>query len=79
MVAAAPSGSGLQFSLFGLLGASVSPVEGLEINVLGLSFGINPFDLSIKLPMLGRIGPGRVFGQRTPAAAPASRPQASPR
>jgi len=59
IVASAPSGSGVQFSLAGLLGILVSGVEGLEVNVLGLSFGVNPFDPSIKLPLVGRIGPER--------------------
>jgi hypothetical protein len=57
LVSTAPSGSGMQFSLFGLLGLTASGVEGLEINVLGLSFGANPFEPSLKLPFVGRIGP----------------------
>ena len=52
----APSGSGFQLSLFGLLGILVSRVEGIEINVLGLSWGFNPFTLTLKLPMIGRLG-----------------------
>ena len=59
IVSSAPSGSGHQFSLRGLLGVAASGVEGLEVNVLGLTFGINPFDLSLKLPLVGRIGPER--------------------
>lgn len=55
----APSGSGYQLSLLGLFGIAASGVEGLEINVLGLTFGINPFDPSLKLPMVGRLGPER--------------------
>lgn len=57
--ASAPSGSGVQLSVAGLLGVLASDVEGLEVNVLGLSFGVNPFDLSLKLPLIGRIGPAR--------------------
>ena len=30
--------------------------EGLEVNVLGLSFGIDPLTPAIKLPGIGRIG-----------------------
>ncbi|HUK04475.1 MAG TPA: DUF3750 domain-containing protein [Burkholderiales bacterium] len=56
---AAPSGRGLQLSLGGLLALTASAVEGLELNLLGLSFGINPFDPALKLPLLGRIGPAR--------------------
>jgi hypothetical protein len=59
IVASAPSGSGHQISLRGLLGVAASGVEGLEVNVLGLTFGINPFDPSLKLPFVGRIGPER--------------------
>jgi hypothetical protein len=66
IVGTAPSGRGVQLSLAGLLGVSASGVEGLELNVLGLSFGVGPSGL--KLPLIGRIGPSRV------AAVPASEP-----
>ncbi len=56
VTASAPSGGGLQLSLFGLLGVLASGVEGLEINVLGLTFGIDPSPLAIKLPLVGRLG-----------------------
>jgi hypothetical protein len=59
--ASAPSGGGGQASLAGLLAVTASGVEGLELNVLGLTFGINPFDPSLKLPLVGRIGPERNF------------------
>jgi len=59
LVGSAPSGSGLQLSLFGLLGVTASGVEGLEINVLGLTFGVNPFEPALKLPLVGRLGPAR--------------------
>jgi hypothetical protein len=59
VLGSAPSGSGLQFSLFGLAGITASRVEGLEVNLLGLTFGINPFDPALKLPLVGRIGPSR--------------------
>lgn len=58
---AAPSGRGLQFSLGGLFALTASGVEGLELNLLGLTFGLNPFDPALKLPLLGRLGPARVF------------------
>ncbi len=54
--AAAPSGSGVQFSVVGVLGLTASSVEGLELNLLGLTFGLDPWPPAIKLPMLGRIG-----------------------
>ena len=55
VLSTAPSGSGFQFSLGGLLGIAVSGVEGLEVNLLGLSFGVGPS--GVKLPLLGRLGP----------------------
>jgi len=61
LIGTAPSGRGIQFSMFGLAGFTASGIEGLEVNLLGLSFGINPFDLSLKLPLLGRLGPARSF------------------
>jgi hypothetical protein len=57
VVAYTPSGTGAQFSLFGLLGVMVGVEEGVEVNILGLTFGIDPLDLSLKLPMAGRVGP----------------------
>ena len=42
-----------------VLDDAASRVDGLEVNLLGLNFGINPFDLSLKLPLVGRIGPAR--------------------
>jgi uncharacterized protein DUF3750 len=56
LVARTPSGTGVQLNAFGLLGVLVGVEEGVEINVLGLTFGVDPLDLSIKLPMAGRIG-----------------------
>ncbi len=57
VVATAPSGTGYQFSLFGLFGVLAGAEEGLEINLLGLTFGVDPGDLAVKLPAIGRIGP----------------------
>ena len=50
----APSGRGMQVSLGGVLGLSASGVEGLELNILSLNFGIS--GSGIKLPLIGRIG-----------------------
>jgi hypothetical protein len=50
------SGSGVQASLLGLLGVSIGWQEGLEINLLGLNFGIDVNRPAVRLPMLGRIG-----------------------
>lgn len=52
--ASAPSGSGFQVSLAGVLGFAASSVDGIEFNVLGLNVGVSRNGL--KLPMIGRIG-----------------------
>jgi len=59
----APSGTGFQVSLLGLFGVLAAVEEGVELNVLGLTFGVDPMDLAIKLPMIGRIGPARAHGE----------------
>jgi len=51
----APSGTGYQFSLYGLLGIIWARKEGLEINILGLVYGFNPYSLTLKLPGFGDI------------------------
>lgn len=53
---AAPSTTGYQFSILGVLGITLAREEGLEIHLLGLNFGINPFKLRLKLPGIGMIG-----------------------
>jgi hypothetical protein len=57
-VATAPSGTGYQISLFGVAGLLAAKEEGLEINLLGMTFGIDPLDLAVKVPGLGRLGAG---------------------
>lgn len=59
LVDSAPSGSGVQFSLGGLFAVTASGVEGLELNLLGLTFGLDPFSPALKLPLVGRIGAAR--------------------
>jgi hypothetical protein len=56
VVAAAPSGSGFQLSLFGLAGILLARDEGLEVNLLGLDLGIDALRPALKLPGLGRVG-----------------------
>ena len=43
-------------NLFGLVGALAGVEEGIELNVLGLTFGVDPLDLALKVPMAGRLG-----------------------
>ena len=52
----APSNTGYQFSILGLVGVLAARREGLEVNLLGLVFGVDPLGPAIKLPGLGRIG-----------------------
>jgi hypothetical protein len=56
-IAVTPSGTGAQLSLYGVVGVGAGWEEGLELNFLGLTLGIDPRSLSLKLPLVGRIGP----------------------
>ena len=51
-----PSGTGVQLSLLGLAGVLVGWEEGLEVNVLGLAFGLDVKRPALKLPAIGRLG-----------------------
>jgi hypothetical protein len=55
-VGVAPSGTGGQLSLLGLLGVTAAWEEGLEVNVLGLVFGLDVRRPALKLPAVGRLG-----------------------
>jgi hypothetical protein len=54
--ARAPSGTGGQVSLLGVLGLTVAAEEGVELNVLGLSLGVDLTRPALRLPGLGRVG-----------------------
>jgi len=56
LVAWAPSGTGFQLSLGGLLGITLARGEGLELNLLGLVVGLDPSGPAVKLPGIGRLG-----------------------
>jgi len=58
VVSTAPSGSGFQLSLAGLLGVAASGVDGVELNLLGLNFGASAS--GVKLPLVGRLGAPRL-------------------
>jgi hypothetical protein len=49
------SGTGVQVSLYGLLGMTAAFEEGLEVNILGLSTEVDLFDLALELPGIGRV------------------------
>ena len=51
--AKAPSGTGYQVSLFGVLGVMLAKKEGFEINLLGVVYGIKPDPWRVVLPGMG--------------------------
>ena len=51
-----PGGYGFQFSLYGLFGLTMGVTEGIEVNVLGMVFGIDFLRPALKLPIIGRLG-----------------------
>jgi hypothetical protein len=53
---AAPSGTGAQLSIGGILGVTVSWIEGLELNFLGLVAGVDIRRPALKVPGWGRVG-----------------------
>lgn len=55
LIARAPSGTGWQVSLFGVAGLLLAAKEGVELNLLGLTVGIDLLDPAVKLPGVGRI------------------------
>ncbi|MFC7367767.1 MULTISPECIES: DUF3750 domain-containing protein [Vreelandella] len=63
VVTSVPSGTGYQLSLGGVMGIMVAREEGIEINVLGLSVGLDIQRPALKLPGVGRLGmPPKVMG-----------------
>jgi hypothetical protein len=56
LIGPSPSGTGFQFSLWGLVGAMAAWKEGIELNLLGLVVGVDFQPLALKLPGLGRLG-----------------------
>jgi hypothetical protein len=54
------SGTGVEASLWGVLGIKLGWVEGIELNVIGLVAGLDIRHPALKLPGFGRIGFGSV-------------------
>lgn len=50
------SGTGIEISLFGLLGLKLGRIEGIEINVLSLVAGVDTQQPALKIPAFGRVG-----------------------
>lgn len=55
-LARAPSGTGVQVNIGGLLGILIALEEGVEVQLLGLTVGIDLLEPALKLPGLGRLG-----------------------
>jgi hypothetical protein len=51
-----PGGRGGQLSLLGVAGVLAGWDEGLEVNLLGLTFGVDVRTPALKLPVAGRLG-----------------------
>jgi len=52
----APSGTGVQLSLLGLAGLVLGLDDGIDVNLLGLTFGLDLLRPALKLPGVGRLG-----------------------
>jgi hypothetical protein len=52
----APSKTGYQFLAHGMFGITLALQEGLEINLLGATYGVDLNPLALKLPCIGRFG-----------------------
>jgi len=55
-VSSAPSGLGVLLSLNGVAGLMLSAEEGVELNLAGLTLGIDLYPPAVKLPGIGRVG-----------------------
>ena len=73
------SGTGVQVSLLGLVGATVGLRDGIEVQALGLCFGVDFLRPALKLPIVGRIGlaASAPYRDATPAPSTGSAPAVS--
>ena len=71
-IARTPGGSGVQVNTFGVAGVLLGWHEGLEVNLIGLTFGFNPSRLSLKLPVVGNVGLRRPSQPRVLVGTPSA-------
>jgi uncharacterized protein DUF3750 len=57
-ISPAPSGTGWQVSLGGIVGVTAARTEGLEVNLFGLVAGVDLLHPALKFPGIGRIPGG---------------------
>jgi hypothetical protein len=69
LVGRSPGGSGVQVSLFGLAGLLAGWEEGVEVNLLGLSLGVDVKEPALRLPVVGRVGHPGLAVNGVPRAA----------
>jgi hypothetical protein len=53
---ATASGTGVEVSLYGMLGIKIGRIEGVELNFLSLVAGLDTRHPAVKIPAFGRIG-----------------------
>jgi hypothetical protein len=56
LLGATASGTGVELSLYGLLGIKIGRVEGIELNFLSLVAGLDTLHPAVKIPAFGRVG-----------------------
>lgn len=56
-LARSPSGTGIQLSIMGLFGLTAGVEDGLKVTLFGLSLGVDPLELAVDLPGIGKLGP----------------------
>lgn len=54
LFANAPSNTGWQFSLLGVVGVTAAAHEGIELNLLGLSGGVDFDEVALRIPGIGK-------------------------
>ena len=64
------SRTGVEMSLYGLLGVKIGRVEGIELNVLSLVAGLDAQRPAVKIPAFGRVDLDRLTALAATARSP---------